>query len=93
MSVLELSRTNGLPVTVTASVKVAVTGITSPTLYVPLLEVDVTAVIAGSIPSMTNALFAPREPKDPGSGSARAALLVPESVIVPSFNVRALVLA
>ena len=52
----------------------------------PELKDDSAAVIdetVGAVVSMTNALFAPREPEAPGVGRVNVALLAATSTIVP----------
>ena len=51
-----------MPVTVTASLNVTVTGTTVPAGYEPLASADVTLEIVGATVSMTNALLAPSDP-------------------------------
>ena len=55
----------------------------------PLAVVEVTLVTVGAVVSMTMFLLAPSEPRAPGVGSVRVALLVAASLIVPPLSVRA----
>ena len=51
-----------MPVTVTASLKVIVTAIADPALYVPLVVGEVTFVTVGAVVSTIIALLAPSDP-------------------------------
>ena len=62
----------GVPVTVTASVKLICRLIVDPSEYVPSGVDEVTDVTEGTTPSITRFLFAPSEPAAPGDGSVPA---------------------
>ena len=76
----------------TASLNVILIGITSPTLYEPSEDVDVTDATVGTVVSMINALFAPSELVPPGLASVSVLVFPTTSLMVPLFNARALVL-
>jgi hypothetical protein len=58
------------------------------TLLIDKEFVGVTEENAGAVVSITNALFAPREPGVPGEGSVSVALLLDPSWIVAPFKAR-----
>ena len=64
---------------------------TSPTFNVPSEVVEVTLVTVGTSPSITNALFAPKEPEAPGDAKVNVAAFPAASFIVPLFNAKELV--
>ena len=78
-----------MPVTVNASLKETVIGITSPKLYVPSDDVDVILFTTGAPPSIIIALFAPNDPSAPGAGNIKFAAFPYASVIVPPFDINA----
>ena len=89
-----VSRVNcGVPVTVTASLKVIVIATAPPRLIVPSAVVDVTAEIVGTTPSITSALLAPKELLAAGATKVKVAALPTASLMVPLFNANAVVLA
>ena len=91
---LPVSRVNcGVPVTVTASEKVTVMAITPPALKVPSAVAAETADTVGCAPSITNALFAPKELLAPGVARVNIAAFPDASTMVPLFKDRAVVLA
>ena len=82
----------GVPVTVTASLKVIVIGIVSSNLYAPSLELELTEAIVGSTPSTTIAFALPSELAAPGAAKVKVDALPAPSLMVPPFNARAFVL-
>jgi hypothetical protein len=64
---------------------------TPPLLYEPSLVEEVTFVTVGAVVSMIIALFAFKDPADPGAASVSVASFVARSRIVPPFSVSALV--
>ena len=58
----------------------------------PSEVVEVTLVTVGTTPSITKALFAPKEPEAPGEAKVNVAALPAASFIVPLFSAKALVL-
>ena len=63
-------------------------GITSFTLKEPSDTNEVTLVTVGTTPSITKALFAPKEPEAPGEAKVNVAAFPAASFIVPLFNAR-----
>ena len=76
----------------TASVKVTVNTMTSPSLYDPSFVVDVTAEIMGKDVSIIIALSALIELAAPGSARVNVAVFPAASTMVPLFNAKADVL-
>ena len=56
------------------------------------MVVDVTDEMVGTTPSITKALFAPKEPDCPGDANVNVAALPAPSFMVPLFRASALVL-
>ena len=83
-----------MPVTTTVSLQPTVMVITSPTPYVPLGVVEVTAVTVGAVVSIAIDVVPAIEPAEPGAGRVRLAALglFTVSKIVPPLRVRELVL-
>ncbi len=77
-----------MPVTVTASVKVTVTLIASPTVYEPFVLAEVMFVTVGVEVEITMFLLAANEPAALGVASVNVALLPTASLIVPLFNAK-----
>ncbi len=83
----------GVPVTVTGSVNVTVTGTCWSTVYAPLARVEDTPVTVGAVVSTTRFRLLASEPFAPGAASVSVALLVTASLIDPLLSVSAVVAA
>ena len=82
----------GVPATLTASLKLTVTGITVPALYVPFAVVDVTEPTVGAVVSTVIVLLFCSELPPFTAGSVSVALFVAASLIVPPLRTSDVVL-
>ncbi len=76
----------GVPVTVTASLNVTVTGTTWPARYLPLGSGEETPLTVGWVVSMTRFFVAPSDPAAPGAARVRVALRATTSRMVPPLS-------